>query len=137
MKTQKNLILSKTILALEAFSVFTNAFSFEVNPNKYFAYYKIPDKQYENLATYSPFIFLSHEKYKAKGIGKQYDARKAISFWPGSQQTRHECWTSIENNIVLICPIGQQEDGTIGNACIQISKSRFLNTKSLPQSANF
>lgn len=114
-----------------------SGYAFEVDNQKYFGYYKIPDKRQAGLSIYSPYIFLSHELCEAKGVHKTIEAKKALSYWPGTERTRHECWTEIKGEIVLVCPVGSNEKAPIGNACIEISKSRFLDTYSLPVSADF
>lgn len=125
------------ILTVMLLGAAAGASAFEVNAKKYFAYYKIPDKRSGGLSIFSPYVLLSREKCQAKGVGKQFDARKAMSFWPNSQQTRHECWTTLPDETLLICPVGEKEDGDIGNACVEISKSRFADTSALPKSAKF
>lgn len=139
MKTRKKPISKflTWILSAALLSTAAGAPAFEVNEKKYFAYYKIPDKHSGDLSIFSPYVFLSREKCQAKGIGKQFDAKKAMSFWPNSQQTRHECWATLRDEVLLICPVGKTENEDIGNACIEISKSRFSDTSSLPRSANF
>lgn len=112
-------------------------FAFEIDNQKYFAYYKIPDKHQGGVSIFSPVILLSHEVCEAKGIHKSIDAKKGLSFWPGTDRTRYECWTELKEEIILVCPVGTEETSEIGNACIEISKSRFIDTYSLPQSANY
>lgn len=110
--------------------------AFEVDNKKYFGYYKIPDKFQGGVSIFSPYIFLSNEKCVAKG---EYTskAKKGLSYWPGTERTRHECWAELSPDIITVCPIGQTETEPLGNACVDISKSRFIDTYSLPKSANF
>lgn len=109
---------------------------YEIDVKKYFSFYKIPDRYAGAVTTFSPYVFLSKEKCQAKGVHKSYDAKMAISVWLPSR-TRHECWSLIKNDIVLLCPVGESKTDQIGTACVQISKSRFSSTDSLPKAANF
>lgn len=123
-----------TTLLLPAI-ICSNALSqtFNIDTSNYFAYFKIPDRITAKLQSYGPYIFLSKEKCIARGVA---DAQQGISYWPLSQQIRHECWKD-NNGTISICPVGNKKNESLGNACIDISKSRFTDTASLPRAAKF
>ena len=108
-------------------------FPFEVE--QYFAYFKIPDKRQGGLQIFSPYIFLSKEKCIAQGVENK-DAKQSIAYWPAGQ-IQQNCWAEFGANITT-CPIaGKDKTGKLGNACIDIGKSRFLDISNIPKSANF
>lgn len=125
-------LLGVCLLAVSGFSA-----AYEIDTEKYFSYYKIPDSYRGGVSTFSPYVLLSKEKCQAKGIHASMNAMKGISLWVESGQTRHECWAELKNDIILVCPVGKTETEDVGNACTQISKSRFLSTESLPISPEF
>ncbi|HID6672018.1 TPA: hypothetical protein ACXG57_002873 [Escherichia coli] len=128
--------LSYFFAGLSILSMPLTSYSFEVDTQKYFGYYKIPDKFQGGLSIYSPYVFLSQEKCEASGSYTK-TAKKGISYWPGAERTRHECWAELNEGVITICPVGQSETESLGNACVDISKSRFIDTYSLPQNADF
>lgn len=108
-------------------------FPFEVE--QYFAYFKIPDKRQGGLQIFSPYIFLSKEKCIAQGVENK-DAKQSIAYWPAGQ-IQQNCWADYGANITT-CPIaGKEKTGKLGNACIDIGKSRFLDISNIPKSAKF
>ena len=127
----KFLALLPLILAL--FSPQAWGQTFEVDTSKYFAYFKMPDKITARLRTYAPYILLSNERCQAKGVKNGY---QGLTYWPQMGQTRNECWREAEG-IVIVCPVGDDKTGSVGNACVEISKSRFADTASLPKAASF
>lgn len=133
----KNNFYIKVILGICASVISGLSAAYEIDTEQYFSYYKIPDSHGGGVSTYSPYVFLSKEKCQAKGIHASMDAKKGISLWTGSGRTRHECWAELKNEIILLCPVGNTETEQVGTACIQISRSRFLGTESLPKSPKF
>lgn len=124
-------------IALGAFFIAGAVQAFEIDTNKYFAYFKMPDRYRSGVSTQSPYILLSHDKCEAKGVGKGIIAYKGISYLPYSRRQQYQCWTKFKENIITVCPIDSVETGNIGNACIEISQTKFFDTKSLPKKAEF
>lgn len=116
---------------LSAFTVWlpVTAAAFEVDVDKYFAYYKMPDRYSSGLSISRPYIFLSQEPCEAQGAPD--NAKKGLSYSPGSKRTQHQCWAEY-GGLIAICPIAGDESGQLGNACTDISASRFIDTMSLP-----
>ena len=133
--------LQLCVLFLMLFGFAAKVFAFDVDTKKYFAYYKVPDRRAANYYNPGPYILLSHEKCQAKGVHKDVNAKKALSV--NETYNKHECWLEQSKEIILVCPtkpFGQKEDAEIDDssaACMEISKSRFKDTESLPKSAKF
>ena len=123
------------LVCVSIFSMSANGETFPFNVDKYFAYFKIPDQDYGTVQQFSPYMFLSNEKCLASKVDNK-KAKQAISYWPISRETRHECWAEFDGNIT-ICPIAKGKRGLLGNGCIDIGKSRFLDVSNIPRAANF
>lgn len=117
--------------------VFEFAHAVNIDPSRFFAWQKTPDKRRGKLMIYAPYIFLSKEKCQAKGIGKEFNAKKGISIMSGSDQVRHECWAELDNSVILVCPVGAVPTESVGTACIQIPKDAFEDISSLPKAPSF
>lgn len=111
------------------------AAAYVVDVDRYFAYYKMPDRYTSGVSIFRPFIFLSDEPCEAEGAPAI--ARKALAYYPGSERTQPQCWAKY-SEIITVCPIaGDIDTGKLGNACSDISASRFIDTMSLPQAVDF
>lgn len=115
----------------------SSAHAVNIDTSRFFAWQKTPDKQRGNLRIFSPYIFLSKEKCQAKGVGKDFNAKKGASLMPGADRLRHECWAEIPGEIILVCPVAETPTESIGNACTQIPKDAFQDISSLPKAPSF
>jgi len=119
---------ARSIIGFSAVLLTAASYGFDIDTDKYFGYYKIPDRFQGGVSIYSPYILLSQDKCEAAG---KYTAKakKGLSYWPGTERTRHECWAELSD--------GDTETANLGNACVDISKTRFMDTNSLPSHAGF
>ena len=107
----------------------TSAFAQSIDADRYFAYTEVRSNNPRLLPLY---ILLSQEKCQATGTSK--GGRKASYLYPAHRQ--HGCWDDYGGDLVTVCP-ATGERGQLGNACVDISASRFIDTSTLPRSASF
>lgn len=115
----------------------STAQAFEIDPNIYFAYLKVPDSYEGGVSVHSPYYLLSHNKCEATKGAENMIAYKGLAYNSYTGQKQPQCWTKFKSGKIAVCAVGPTETGSVGNVCIYVPQTEFIDTISLPKQAGF
>jgi hypothetical protein len=123
----------KTIQILLFAAVCNCAHAITINTDRYFAYFRVHQRTMQ-------FTYLLSKAPCSNSAMNKRGWRAANYIVPMNPNGFDSCWVTAEDNKtkVILCqlnPIDKQDEDQI--QCEPVSKSNFIDTKSLPTSPNF